>query len=201
MTDGNEADGEGALPREVPRIDEAEQLVANTEVHANAWEQTLEELWALEEEYEADGWDVIATDVGHTGTVAPVHRKGYWGLSHIVPDSAAEAIGEAVEAGEFPTYDVRRNTVQGRVFMVLTLLDPETDSAILLGTNFELRRATELVAHTHDVGYVDSIIRYLNGEVVAEIRHDEPSKFFPRYEEFETFAENWTAEPGVDGSE
>lgn len=189
MTDGDE--GGAAPPREPPSVDEADRLVVNTEVHTNAWEETLEELWALEEEYEADGWDVIATDVGHTGTVAPSHRKGYWGLSHIVPDSAAERIGEAVEAGDFPRYDVLRNTVQGRVFMVLTLLDPATETAILLGTNYELRRATELVLHTREVGYVNSVIRYLNGEVVAEIRHDEPEKFFPRYDDFEAYEDDW----------
>lgn len=197
MTAGDDAGGAGP-PRDPPSVDEGERLAANTEVHTNAWEETLDELWALEEEYEADGWEAIATVAGHTGPVAPVHGKEYWGLSYIVPDSDAERIREAVEAGEFPKYDVRRNMVRGRVFMVVSCLDPATETAILIGSNYELRRATELVNHTREVGHVNSIVRHLDGRVVAEIRHDEPEKFFPRYDEFETFEENWAIEPDVD---
>lgn len=196
MTDPSDGNGDRAaadvdqLPGGEPSIDEAERVAANAELHTDAWEQTLEDLWTLEEEYEEQGWDTITTAAGHTGPVAPVHNKGYWGLTHIVPDSDAEAIEEAVEAGEFPTYDVYRELVQNRVFEVITYMDPGTETAILLATNFELRKATELVVHTRDVGYVNSIIRYLDGTVVAEVRHDEPEKFFPRYDEFETYAED-----------
>lgn len=207
MTDEPNGDGDPAtadadqLPEGTPQVDEAERVAANAELHKDAWERTLEDLWALEEEYEAKGWDTITTAAGHTGPVAPVHNKGYWGLSHIVPDSDAEAIEAAVEAGEFPTYDVFRELVQNRVFEVVTYMDPETETAILLASNFELRKATELVMHVRDVGYVNSIIRYLDGTVVAEIRHDEPEKFFPKYDEFETFAEDLRHEPAFFGDE
>lgn len=197
MSDGDDA-GDGGPPREPPSVDEADRLVANTEVHTNAWEQTIEELRALEDDYEAEGWDVIATIAGHTGPVAPVHDKGYWGLSYIVPDSDAERIREVVETHEFPTYDVLRNHVQGRVFAIVSYLDADSETAILVGSNFELRRATELVLHARDVGHLNTLVRHLDGRIVAEFHHEEPEKFFPRYESFETSEGDWvtTAEMG-----
>lgn len=195
MTDPDEG---AAPPREPAAVDEAERLVADTEVHAGAWEETLETLRELKARFEADGWRTIATIAGHTGPVAPVHGKGYWGLSHVVPDPDAERIGAAVEDREFPRYDVLRNLVRGRVFMVVTCLDPASETAILVASNYELRRATELVTHARGVDTVNTIVRHLDGTVVAEIRHEEPRKFFPRYEEFETLAAERPDESGVD---
>lgn len=185
---------------ETPDVDEgnfgdAERLTANSEVHANAWQETIEEMWALEEDLQDDGWETLATAAGHTGPVAPSHDYGYWGLTHIVPDSDAGAIEEMVESGEFSSYDVYRTEVHGRVFGVTVLLDPDGSQAVLITNQFELRLAGDLVAHTHDVGHVNTIVRYLDGTVVAEVRHEDPEKFFPRYESFE----NWVRqEPDPD---
>lgn len=196
--DGERAEGSAQLPRSGPSIDEADRLAANAEVHKDAWEQTLDDLRALEAEYEEEGWEVVTTVAGHTGPVAPAHDKGYWGLSHMLPDSDAERIEEIVADREFPTYDVYRNRVRNRVFMVVTYLDPETETAILLASNFKLREATQLVLHTREVGHVNSIFRFLDGTVVAEVRHEEPEKFFPMYDEFETFEEDLTHWPTFD---
>ena len=176
MTDAPDIDGEN--------VDEAEQLAASSEVHANAWQETLDDMWALEDELQDDGWETLVTAAGHTGPVAPSHDRGYWGLVHIVPDSDAEAIGEAVDGGEFPKYDVYRSTVDGRVFSVTVLLDPGQKIAILVSNQFELRNAHALIRHTHEVGHVNSVFRYLDGTVVAQVRHDDPEKFFPRYDAF-----------------
>ena len=176
MPDAPDIDGEN--------LDEAERLAASSEVHANAWQETLDDMWALEDDLQDEGWETLVTAAGHTTPVAPAHGAGYWGLVHIVPDSDAEAIGDAVEAGEFPSYDVYRTEVEGRVFSVTVLLDPETETAVLVSNQFELRDAHELVEHTHEAGYVNSVFRYLDGTVVAQVRHDDPEKFFPRYDAF-----------------
>lgn len=178
-------------------FDDAERIRANSEAHASAWQESLDEMWALEEELREDGWETLATAAGHTGPVAPSHDYGYWGLAHIVPDSDAEAIEELVEGGEFSNYDVYRTEVNGRVFGVTVLLDPDGSTAILITNQFELRLAGELVAHTHEVGHVNTIVRYLDGTVVAEVRHEEPEKFFPRYESFETYTRH---EPDPSGN-
>jgi len=93
MTDAPDIGGEN--------VDEAEQLAVSSEVQANAWQQTLDDMWALEADLQDDGWETLVTAAGHTASVTPSHGNGYWGLVHIVPDSDAETIGEAVEAGEF----------------------------------------------------------------------------------------------------
>jgi|AntDeeMinimDraft_5_1070356.scaffolds.fasta_scaffold00266_3 hypothetical protein len=176
MTDAPDIGGEN--------VDEAEQLAVSSEVQANAWQQTLDDMWALEADLQDDGWETLVTAAGHTASVTPSHGNGYWGLVHIVPDSDAETIGEAVEAGEFASYDVYRTDVDGRIFSVTVLMDPESETAVLVSNQFELRKAHALIRHTHEVGYVNSVFRYLDGTVVAQVRHDDPEKFFPRYETF-----------------
>jgi hypothetical protein len=176
MTDAPDIDGEN--------VGEAERLAASSDLHTNAWQQTLDEMWALEEELEDDGWETIVTAAGHTAAVTPSSDRSYWGLAHIVPDSDAEAIGDAVEAGEFPEYDVFRTAVDGRVFGVTVLLDSGTETAVLITNQFELRKAHPLIEHTHEAGHVNTIVRYLDGTVVTQVRHDDPGKFFPRYETF-----------------
>ncbi|MCU4801223.1 hypothetical protein OB920_12655 [Halobacteria archaeon HArc-gm2] len=176
MTDAPDIDGES--------VDEAERLAASSEVHANAWQRTLDDMWALEEEFQDEGWETLVTAAGHTAAVTPSHEKGYWGLTHIVPDSDAEAIGDAVESADFPRYDVYRTLVDGRVFSVTALLDPEAETAVLVSNQFELRRARPLVEHAREAGHVNTVVRFLDGTVVAQARHDDPGKFFPRYETF-----------------
>lgn len=174
-------------------VDEAERVSANSKVHSSAWQETLEEMWAIEEELQEEGWETIETAAGHTTPRGPDDGAPYWGLEHIVPDSDAEAIEAAVEGGDFPSYDVYRSTVQGRVFGVTVLLDPETDTAILIANQFPVQKAVALAEHTHEVGHVNTVVRFLDGTVVAQVRHEDPEKFFPRYQEFGSFAEEWTA--------
>lgn len=176
MIDAPDADGDAAQA--------AQRLAANSEVHANAWQRTLDEMGALEDDLEDNGWETVATAAGHTAPLAPSHDEAYWGLVHIVPDSDAAAIGAAVEAGQFPSYDVYRSDVGGRVFGVTVLLDPETSTALLVANQFQLREARDLIDHTHDVGHVNSVVRPLDGTAVAQVRHERPEKFFPRYREF-----------------
>jgi hypothetical protein len=189
MTDREPADDE--TPSGDPTVEGSERLVANAEVHRNAWERTLEDLRATEGELEDEGWDVVATAAGHTGPVAPEHDKGYWGLSYVLPESGAREAESAVEDAAFPAYEVYRNTVQGRVFAVVSYLDPDAETAVLVASNFRLRDATDLVAHAHDVGHLNSVLRRLDGTVIAQIRHDEPGKFFPRYDSFERYRDDW----------
>lgn len=176
MIDAPDGDGDSAQA--------GQRLAANSEVHATAWEQTLDEMRTLEKDLQDDGWETLVTAAGHTAPLAPGHDADHWGLVHIVPDSDAAAIGEAVEAGQFPNYDVYRTDVDGRVFGVTVLLDPETSTAILVANQFQLREARDLIEHVHDVGHVDSVVRPLDGTAVAQVRHDRPEKFFPRYGEF-----------------
>ncbi len=176
MPEAPDVDGKGGDP--------AERLAASSEVHAAAWRRTLDEMRELDDDLRAEGWETVVTAAGRTAPVAPADGKGYWGLVHVVPDSDAGAIGDAVDAGEFPTYDVYRSEVEGRVFGVTVLLDPGTSTAVLVGNQFELRAAAALIEHAREEGAVNSVFRYLDGTVVAKVRHDDPAKFFPRYETF-----------------
>lgn len=181
--DADDVEAEDVDPTRRP-----EYVTANTEVHANAWQETIEDMWELEEELQEAGWTTIETAAGHTGPASPEHGDEHWGLNHIVPDSDAEAIGEAVENGEFPEYDVYRRTVDGNVFEVTVLRDPGTETAILIAGQFPIRQSLDLAAHAEEVGHVYTVVQHLSGDVVAKVRHDDPMKFFPDEETRESYA-------------
>jgi len=154
------------------------------DVHKNAWNETLEDMWALEEELQAEGWTTIETAAGHTGLSTPLAEDDRAEMIHIVPDSDGEAIRDAFEAGEFPKYDVYRQRVHNWAFAVIVLLDPGTEQAILIASEFELTEADPAIEWTHETGELYTVIKFLDGEVIGELRHDNPEKFFPNYDEY-----------------
>lgn len=155
------------------------------DVHKNAWNETIEDMWALEEELQAEGWETIETAAGHTGLNTPTGDDERAEMVHIVPDSDGEAISEALQAGEFPKYDVYRQKVDNWVFEVIVLLDPGTEQAILIAAEFELRGTTPAIERTHETGELYTVIKFLDGELVGSLRHESPEKFFPEYESYE----------------
>ena len=160
--------------------DYAEQIAANADVHKNAWQRTLDDMEALGEELEEDGWEVLTIASGHTAPTNPdAGETDRFGFVHVVPANKAEPFEEAVETGSFPKYRVFRNEMSGRVFMVTQLLDPDTETAILIAGNFPVRHAAGLVktALTEDEIYTH--VQKLDRTHLGSFRHDDVEKFFP----------------------
>ena len=165
-------DGEGP--------DYAEQIAANADVQKGAWQRTIEDMRAMEEELEADGWNVVAIAAGHTAPTNPdAGASDRWGFVHVIPDNDADAFEEVVETGTFPKYRVFRNEMQGRIFIVTQLLDPESETAILLAGNFEMRHAPGLVKNALKEDEMYTHVQTLDKTHLGSFRHDDVTKFFP----------------------
>ena len=91
----------------------------------------------------------------------------------------AEPFSEAVETGKFPEYRVFRNEMQGRIFMLTQLLDPETETAILIAGNFETRHAPGLVKTALKEDMMYTHVQKLDQTHLGSFRHDDVEKFFP----------------------
>jgi hypothetical protein len=169
--------------------DYAERIAASADVHSNAWQQTVEDMDAIAEELEDEGWDVLTVAAGHTAPTNPdAGATDRFGLVHVVPGNKADDIEETVETGSFPQYRVFRKEMQGRVFMVTQLLDPESEQAILIAGNFELRHAPGLVKSALEEEEMYTHLQKLDKTHLASFRHDEVENFFPnpqRYEDYE----------------
>ncbi|NHN60669.1 MULTISPECIES: hypothetical protein [Halorussus] len=160
--------------------DYAEQIAASADVHKGAWQRTLDDMQAMEEELEEEGWDVVAVGAGHTAPTNPdAGETDRWGFVHVIPDNKAEPFEAAVETGAFPQYRVFRNEMQGRVFMLTQLLDPESETAVLLAGNFEMRHAPGLVKTALKEGEMYTHVQTLDGTHRGSFRHDDVEKFFP----------------------
>ena len=157
-----------------------EELEASADIHTDAWSRTIDDMEAMGDELEDDGWGVVTVITADTAPEAPdVGDDDRWGLVHVVPDNFADEFRSAVERGEFPRFDLFRAEAEGRVFHVTQLLDPETETAILVAGNFLRHRADGLVRTARDEGEMYTHARTLAGEHLGSFRHDDYEKFFP----------------------
>lgn len=175
--------------------DYAEQIAASADVHKGAWQRTLDDMTTMSDELEAEGWDVVTLAAGHTAPKPPdAGESDRFGFVHVVPDNQAEEFAEAFEAGEFPQYRVFRNEMQGRVFMVTQLLDPDAEQVVLIASNFEMRHAPGLVTAALEEGEIYTHVQTLDKTHLGSFRHDDVEKFFPEPQKYEGY--NRTADAG-----
>jgi hypothetical protein len=171
------------MPETGHGVDDADRLSVGVDAFKDAWAATLEDMEALAEEYESEGWDTLTIAAGDTAPEPPdAGDDDRFGLVHTIPDDDAEAFTEAVEPGEFPRYDVFRNESDGRVFLVTVLADPETSLAVLIAGSFERRHAPALVNTVMQEGEMYTHVQTLDSTQVGTFRHDDPEKFFPEAE-------------------
>ena len=160
--------------------DYAEQIAASSDVHKGAWQRTIDDMQAMAGDLREEGWNVVTIGAGHTAPTNPdAGASDRWGFVHVIPDNDAEAFDEAVETGKFPEYRVFRNEMQGRVFMLTELRDSESETAILIAGNFEVRHAPGLVKTALKEDQIYTHVQTLDGTHLGSFRHDDVEKFFP----------------------
>lgn len=168
------------MPETGEDADYAERAAAKSKVTKDAWEATIEDMYAMEAELEAEGWEVAAVGAGHTTPESPrAEPEGRFGLTYTIPDNFAERFGEAFREDGFDRYEVYRGEQEGTVFQVTALYDDETSTAILLAGAYELRDANPLIATAMKAGVMYSHVRLLDGTHLGSFRHDGYELFFP----------------------
>lgn len=176
------------------QTDDVERMAATADVHKDAWSQTLADMEALAEEREADGWEVVTIQAGDTGPesaeqgVTDTH-----GLTYVVPSNQAEEFLDVFEGREFPMYDVYRQHVDGREFVVTELLDPDSETAVLVAGNFWRHEAGAAVREAREEGTMYTHLRKLDGTHLGSFEHEGYEKFFPNPD---AVVEDWRAMGG-----
>ena len=160
--------------------DYAERAAAKSQVTKDAWEATIEDMYAMEEELEEQGWAVAAIGAGHTAPESPrAEPEGRFGLTYTIPDNYAEVFREAFRENGFERYEVYRQEQEGTAFQVTALYDDETETAILLAGAYELRHANPLIATAMKTGEMYSHVRLLDGTHLGSFQHEGYELFFP----------------------
>jgi hypothetical protein len=168
------------MPETGEDADYAERAAAKAQVTKDAWEATIEDMYAMAEELEEQGWEVTAIGAGHTAPESPrAEPEGRFGLTYTIPDNYAEAFREAFREDGFERYEVYRGEQEGTAFQVTALYDEGTSTAVLLAGAYELRHATPLVATAMKTGEMYTHVRLLDGTHLGSFRHEGYELFFP----------------------
>lgn len=171
--------------------DYAERISADADATRDAWEATLGEMEAMGEELTAEGWETVTLAAGHTAPETPDsgdHDR--FGLTHVVPDNRAGAFAELFEDGAFTRYEVYRNDVEGREFVLTALYDDDREVAVLVAGSYRLRDARGCVAAAKEAGRMYTHVQTLDGTHLGSFEHADYETFFPHADRIE----NWDVE-------
>jgi len=160
---------------------EFEQLSNEADAHKSAWQATLHDLDAIVEEREADGWNALripAQDVAAEGRDSN-DDEGRYGLSFVVADNHAERFEDAFEAGDFPQYEVYRGESNGRVFLIVEYLDPDSETVIVVAGNLWRRDANPMLETAVEEDTMYTHYHLLDGTHLGSFEHEGVDKFFP----------------------
>lgn len=171
--------------------DEMERNAARWGASKDAWMQTIRDMESIAEQRRDDGWDVVAIPAGDTATVSPdAGNDDRFGIVHVIADNHADPFTEAFERGEFPRYEAYRNEVDGLVFLVTELLDPETETAILLAGQYELRYVSGMVEAAKEEGVLYTHVQTLDKTPLGSFRHEEFDPLVPDADRIERRTSN-----------
>lgn len=141
-----------------------------------AWKRTLDEMEQIAEIRKDEGWEAgtfFAVDT------SPAYRGNEVGIKYILPDNHIGEFTELTEEKQFDDYVVYKNTVGAAVFIVLELIDEETDTIVLLAGQYDARRAKKLFNGAKKHGKIHTYISRLKGEDIRIIEHEQYKLFFP----------------------
>jgi len=178
---------------EAPDIDEedythADRIAANADAIRQAWEATLEDMQAMAEARREEGWDVVTCMAADTAPTNPdAGDRDDFGLVFVLPNNMAEEFEAAYGGKEFPQYEVYRASDEGRAYLVVEYIDPETETAIFVASQYELRFAPGMVKAARREETMYTYAQLIDGTRVGAFEHDSVEKFVPDVERIEDY--------------
>jgi len=168
-----------------PSMDDSEQVSAYAETYSRAWELTVGDAERMAEGKAEEGWETVVLPAGDMAPEPPEDGiEGRYGLAYVVPGNRADTLEEMLETASFPEWEVYRTTVEGQVFIVTELLDPDAEMAAYVAGNYELRLAESLIKTAAERGTVYTHLQRLDQTPVASFEHEDWRRFFPEPETF-----------------
>ncbi|AEH38539.1 DUF7529 family protein [Halopiger xanaduensis] len=143
-------------------------------VQSEAWKQTLEDMEAIAEERRDDGWDVVTIMAAHTDTVSrDMGEEDTFGLFHVVPNNYADKFTDAYDSDEYTEYLAYGTMIDGFMFVVTELIDPDGDRSILIASRYDMTFADGMVTSAEDEGVLYTHVRTIDGTILGTFEHEE----------------------------
>jgi hypothetical protein len=158
----------------------ADRIAANADAIREAWEATIDDMQAMAEQRRDDGWEAISCAALDTAATNPdAGDRDNFGLEFVLANNEAETFEDAYEGKSFPRYEVYRAENEGRVYAVVEYIDPESETAIFVASQFELRHAPGMVKAAQREGEMYTFVQTIDKTVVGAFEHDDVEKFVP----------------------
>ena len=153
--------------------------MVNTTEPTSPWERTLSEMRAVAAERETEEWDVTTIQAGDTTPEPPsAGDSNRFGIVYTVPNDSADAVRSFHENATVDSYTVYRRTVGSKLFVVIELVDNESQAVLFVAGVVNLDYADELMSAAAEAEEMYTHIQLLNWTHLASFHHDDPSAFF-----------------------
>jgi len=161
--------------------DDTDEPVANGDRHPEAWEQTIEDVYAMAEaREEQENWEPLVLEPKLTIPDGPESdRSDPYGFVHVVDEGDAEAFAEAFERCSFPRYEVFRNAVEDSVFFLTELQDTATRTTVLIAGRYDVSIAEALLEEAIVQDELFTHVEGPDGEIIGSVQHSGYEKFVP----------------------
>lgn len=144
------------------------------------WVQLLEEMDAMAEELEADGWETLTIPAGDTGAVLAeepfTDRHGY---VYVVPGDVGETFETMFVPDGFSQTDIYQRATPKHLFLLTVFLDQPTGSAILLAGVHDRETVQRCRGVASETGVMYSHLFTVDRTHLGSFEHDDPAPFFP----------------------
>lgn len=164
---------------------EVERLARETEDTSDDWQRAVRDMRAMAMDREENGFETLTIPAGDTTPKPPSSGETErFGLSHLIPGDTVERFQTLYEEGEFTETDVYQARVDGNIFIVTEVRDPDARLAVFVAGAYRMRHAPALVRTATERDEMYSHVRTLDGTHLGTFEHDDVSAFFPDPEEF-----------------
>lgn len=142
--------------------------------HSEAWKRTLKEMEAIAEDRRADDWGVVTVMAAHTDTVSiDMGDHDDFGLMHIIPNNHVEDFESTYDPDEFTEYLVYGTDIEGYMYVVTELIDPDEKRSILIASQYDMTRAQGMVESAEKEGVLYTHVKKIDGEILGTFAHEE----------------------------
>lgn len=160
--------------------EKVKRLERESEIRGEAWQNTLDQTATLAEKRRGEGWDVLDVAAFHADPVSPSmgDDRERFGIVHVIPDNHADELVEYFDENEFSEFQVYGRTVGTYRFQITELLDPDSQSAVLLAAAYEQHRAEGLRTAAQERGVMYTRAKTIDGTSLGVVKHQEYEPFF-----------------------
>lgn len=145
---------------------------SQSDVLVEAWEQLLDEMHEIADDREDDGWEVLELVADHTSPLSKDDGADRWGLSHIVPDSDAEAFEEFYDRERFTEYLAYGQVIQTYMYLVTELIDPAAEDSVLIASRYDQHLGKGMINSAKSEDVLHTHVQKIDGTVVGSFEHE-----------------------------